>query len=297
VARGPRAPSARGASTPPTSLSWLAWAFGEWFGWGFLVVPSVAVLALGFRALARDPRLRPLAWAIVVPPIMASWVGLSGFPWAMSRYLVMVVPPLLIVLAAGVASLPRVASAVVVVLILATWIPGIAEMRFEKRRRPWPRAAAQIASSTTPADVLVTTDDDLAHTALHTGAYLPAGGAAFGSVAGFLASPSDARLVVVHVGEPIPARARRRRFRQIQLLTYAGGAHADVAAAALDDLERWLGGRVDPALTGAYKLVLELRAALGRGDPDGRWTRAYYECRMRTDKQRFMPGQYLGVER
>ncbi len=290
---GLRAYSQRGAATPPTTMMWVPWAFGEWFGSGWLGLPSLAVLALGLRV----PRLRPLFWMIVVPPVLASWAGLSGFPWAMARYLVAIVPPLFVVMAAGVATLPRPARLLAVVVLLATWVPQIAAMDREKRRYPWPRAAAYIAATTTSADVLVAADDSNAHTALHTTASLPADGAAFGTVAAFLASTPPARLVVVQAGEPIPARTRQRRFRHIQVLTYAGDARADVAARALDDLERWLGDRIDPALTGPYKLVLELRTALGRGDPDGRWTRAYYECRMRTLKQRFLPPQYLGVAR
>jgi hypothetical protein len=294
---GLQAYTGRGAATPPTTMAWVPWAAGEWFGWGWLVLPSLAALGLGLRATVDAPRLRALLWMIVVPPVLASWAGLSGFPWAMARYLVAIVPPLLVVMAAGVVTLPRAARPLAVVVILATWVPQIAAMDREKRRYPWPRAAAYIAATTTPADVLVAADDALAHTALHTTASLPADGAAFGTVTAFLASAPPARLVVVQAGEPIPTRTRQRRFRHLQVITYAGDARTDVAAAALDDLERWLGDRIDPALTGPYKLVLELRAALGRGDPDGRWTRAYYECRMRTEKQRFLPPQYLGVAR
>ncbi len=287
----------RGAAARPTTLAWVPWALREYFGAGFLVLPSLAMAILGLRAAATaEPRLRLIVVAVVVPVIAASWVGLSAFPWTMARYLLVVLPPLLILVAAGVTTLPRWARAVALLVVVATWIPAIARLDADKRARPWARVGAHLARTTRAGDVLLATDVGYMHTALDTGLYLPPNGATYDTPAAYLAGTGPGRLVVVNVVDPIPSTARERRFRRIQVLRYGGASRVEVATRVLHDLQRWLGDRIDPTLVGGYQLVLDLRTALGLGDPDGRYTRAYYECRLRTRQQRFMPPQYLGLD-
>ncbi|HEV7734861.1 MAG TPA: glycosyltransferase family 39 protein [Candidatus Binatia bacterium] len=292
-----RAYSVRNAAVPPTTLAWVPYALREYFGAGFLVLPSLALAALGARAAAGvEPRLRAIVVAVVVPVIAASWVGLSAFPWAMARYLLVVLPPLLILVAAGVTTLPRRARAIALLVIVATWIPAIARLDADKRARPWARVGAHLARTTRAGDVLLATDVGYMHTALDTGPYLPANGATYDTPSTYLGGSGPGRLVVVNAVDPIASTAHERRFHRIQVLRYGGGSRVDVATRVLHDLERWLGDRIDPTLVGGYQLVLDLRTALGLGDPDGRYARAYYECRMRTRQQRFMPPQLLGVD-
>ena len=292
------------SDVPPTSVAYVPYVAGMWFGRGFLMLPSVALLAWGtWTAAHRRPGLAALALAVVVPMALASFAGVSHYPWAFGRFFVFALPLVLLLLAEGVGAVAgrsTAAVAVVVALVLATWTPDARALFAAKRDRPWRTIARFLRGHLRPADLLLASDTAEVFPALNLGVYLGERAAAFRPVADFLA-PAEAarpgRIVFVEPWEPLATTRPRRRFGTVQVVTYAAPTRAAAAAALLADLEARLGDRVGDALAGDWRVVLDVRAALGRPDADGGVTQRYYESLMRTRRQRYMPRQFLGLSR
>lgn len=285
------------SDTPPTSLGYAAFVMNAYLGRGAMVLPSLALLGWGlWDASQRRHRLLIVAVGVAVPVAAASFLGVSHFPWAYARFFVATVPLLLIAIAAGAAHLPggRVATALALLLVVASWIPGLRDLDARKRDRPWRTIAGHLHATTTAADLLMSTDDGDTHGALALRPLLDDTTAQAALIGPWLAeATAPGRLLLLNAGRPLPTTAPAQTFGAVQLLTYTGTSRAAAVEAAVADLEHGLDHRVATGFSGAYRVLLELRTALGRPDAGGEYTALRYQCLMRSQRVRFTPPQML----
>jgi hypothetical protein len=148
----------------PTSLGYVPHALGQYFAKAPWLWVSLAALAAGVFSLAaarRDSLLRLGAW-IAIPPLLGSLAGVSHNSWGHARFLIGIVPGLLLLLAAGIAAIAdaapvrwkQAALPVVLVTVIASWTPTF-ERHLERRDGRWHDAAAWIDSQRSPGDRVV----------------------------------------------------------------------------------------------------------------------------------------------
>jgi hypothetical protein len=299
VAADMRAVRANWSAPAPTAMSWLAWVATAWFGRGWAGVPVLALLAVGaWRALDARTPLRALLAVAAVPAILCSWTGLSHYPWGVARFLVIVLPPLLVVLAAGAHVVGRRpwGAALAVAAVVACWVPQLGALAREQRDRPWPAVATWLRERIGPGTVVVCVDYAQELPPLTLEPLLGDASAAVQDVSALLAPAVPAttrRLLVVNPHVPLATTATRRRFGGVQVVDYGRGDPAALAGAFAADLERTTAGRVDGELAGHYATLLAVVRARGGTDGDGRLTRLFYLSLQRTRRMRFVPPQQL----
>jgi hypothetical protein len=289
----------------PTSVSYIPYVAGEYFGRGFRILPSLAFLSWGaWTASQRNHSLAMLTFGAIVPVAMASLAGLSHYPWAYARFLIFALPLLLLILAEGVTNGPWAGHALLCValtsFVLSSWTSDLRRQFEEKSNRPWGEIAGFLRSRIEPGDVLVASDYDDAFPALNLRVHLGKrrNSYNFPPVSSFL-EPSKAaepgRIFFIEPHEPIVTTAPQAQFGTVQVVVYSAPTRRAEAEALLADLEQSLHGQVSDTRTGDYRLVLDLLAALGHPDVGYSNLRLYYRCLMRTPRQRWAPRQKLGI--
>ena len=165
-------------SRPPTGLGYLPYVFSEFFGgmpWprftrtedrGYGTLLPIAVSAAGVSAgvvaaFTRQKRLRPLLVALAIPVAALSLQGMSHYPWAFSRFLIAVLPLLIILLAAGAAEIgratprPRPAAWAFVGVVILAWVPATVEAFADKLDYRWQQPAAFLNEARRPDDAVL----------------------------------------------------------------------------------------------------------------------------------------------
>lgn len=284
--------------TPPSSLAYVPWVLREYFADGLALAPSLALAAWGlYRCLRRRRPGAALALGVAVPVATASLLGVSVYPWAWARFLIVSLPLLILWIGEGADALPgpRWLGALAVAGILVSWAPGMCELFIEKRDFPWREVAAYLRSETRPEDGIATADFAQVYPEIALAPLLGGRRAQLAPVGRYLrparAGSAPGRLFVVSPNAPIETDASQRSFGAVQVVTYAARTRRGAAERLLADLERSVGTRVAPELTGLYRMILALHAALGLEDPDGGYAARYRACAERTERQRHLPPQ------
>lgn len=148
------------SSKPPTSLSYLPVAAGLFFGKGLLILPTLAAILYGSWRAIRDRSAAQFLLAMVIVPIAAiSLTGVSHYPNAYARFLIAVVPMLILLLAYGIGTAQtRMGTAFAAVLLLTVaGAQTIALQDAQRRARaiPFHRIAAATAPAASARSVLV----------------------------------------------------------------------------------------------------------------------------------------------
>lgn len=282
---------------PPTAVNYLPQVATAFFGSGFFVLPSLALLAAGWMAAARsNPRLFLLSG--IAPWLMAcySLQGVSMWPWAMSRYLIVVLPVLLVIMAEGLVlwcKSPRKLAAATLV-IAATWLPNARTVYQDRQEHPVDDLVAHLRENLREDDVLVGLDSWALLRLMH-----PFAGR-FQLVPGYAArtgQPPGARLVVVSAGAHIPTSARYARFGVFQVTSYNEPTRLDRVHHLYNDLRVAGAGLPRADMAEYYSIMLKLRPVVAPDDDDAELTRLWLESRQRTRKGRWPLPQMLETQR
>jgi hypothetical protein len=287
-----RAVRAQWSEPAPSRPDALAWIAGAWLGGGWRGLPASFLTGLGLWYAVENRRSTRVLIGVVVLPIVAmSFTGVSHYPWGWARFLLPVLPALLVFTAAGaqIATRGRWTSAALAVgVVWLAWVPVLQAEKDDQRRFPWRTVAAHLDATLRDGDWVV--EDGPGHASLLVSATAVERVAKYGSIRRYLRRPKGAgRLVLLDAGEPLRTNAPQVRFGQIQIVVYDARDRETAAAVLEADLVRTLGTRVAPELSGLYGLLLEVRAARGRGDPGAQLTRRFYESSRRTRTWRWMP--------
>ncbi len=292
------------SDVPPSSLSYLPAVFSRYFGEGWWGLPSLAAFGVGLWVA--NERNRPLSWlalGFVVPVAALSWIGFVHFPWVHARYLVTSIPIIAVFMAVGLAASTGRAgrgwTLAGLAVLLGSWAPELASMFEDKRALPWRSVGAYLEHRTRPGDIFLTTDVGQLYPNVTLAPLMTDRGRSFKPVRAFLSGVrrTSGRLVVVNPHHTIDSETDQTTFGEIQILFYGDGSREEAARQLLGDLRRSVEGFVAPELTGHYRLIGDLLDELEPESPlRSLYMSAFYQCLMRTERQRHTPVSSLPEE-
>ncbi|MBI3940369.1 MAG: glycosyltransferase family 39 protein [Acidobacteria bacterium] len=287
------------SSAPPTSVNYLPTVMDMYFTNGFWLLPTLFLLVCGFCSAARRSDLSSavLLLGILIPPAATSLMGVSHYPWAYARFLIDILPLMLIVIVVGIDAVSprRWAQWLLLAIVTATWAPRIGNLLVKKDESPWPQVAAYLRENVRTADYCLSVNP-LDET-LMIKTYTADPPISFISAQDFANRPepllSPGRLFVINSGDRLLSDAPQRIIGSVQILLYSGPSLQTIGTTLLDDLRRSLNKRVAPKFVNHYRLTVDLMSKLSQTAEQAEYTSLYYECRMRTRRQRYLPGQFL----
>jgi hypothetical protein len=285
------------SDTPPTSWGYLPEMVRLYFGRDAAAVPSLLLLGLGaWSASQSNHRLALLGLGVLIPMALASLVGVAVLPWAFARFLIPVLPLLLLFEAEGAVWLARsrpAPAALVALLVAATWAPGFAALIENKRDYPLIEVARYIEKQAPGPGELLPIGNMTKH---HLMPYFDE--RTFVTASAFVRGAPDraSRLLVVSPDVTLRTASPQRQLGKLQVVTYRGDSRAEIALTLLRDLHETLGRRVSPKLTEHYALVLDLLPARASEGLRTEYTALYWKCYLRTRMLRFAPPHLLKLE-
>lgn len=299
--------------TPPTSMEYLTWVFGDYFAHGYKAFFFATLLLLGLWSATQEQKPLLLLWgAVALGPILMSLRGISVYPWAYARFLIFSLPLLLILLAEAVdwlathSSVRRPAAVAVTAwalaaLIVLCWAPDLA-VRL-RDNRTFARMAESLRSQFHTGDVILTSSTDYFGTIMTTIFGMPE------ELSHSLIAPRDyVNKLADHRDAPMPGRvfyiawavagstARQvpvQRFRQLEIATYAGNTAGTLLEEWRQDLLRRTEHRIDANLQDDYQLLALIEEQLPSGQSPDHWRLLAERCRELTPAARHLPPQIL----
>jgi hypothetical protein len=247
--------------TPPTGLCYAGYVWSDFFARGFWGWPTAMLFLFGsWRAVRERSRVQVLLGIALLGPTLLALQGVSHYPWGYSRYLIFILPLLLVVVGYGLSGVaPQrgswMATLVLAAILAGTWVPSLTYLLSRKSQYPW-HTVHEYLRSAGGDGALVVTIDLISHQQLNP-----------------IPDP------------PTYTRARLTRLRK-PMLEHApdgpGGKRVflvltDVAPRCVSDLRRF--GRVSVAtlLVKDYRGLLEEMRACLAGIVEGTWpTQAEY---------------------
>ena len=214
------------SDTPPTALTFLPKVMSLFFGEGYMVLPGLS--AMLYAAWCVTWQRRPgqiLLAAIIVPVAAISLAGVSHYPHAYARFLIAILPWLLILIADGLAaatsSWSRTATILTVLMIVGG---GVQSYRVAYRNfhgTPWNRMAAALKQRMGPTDVCL-----VAGKPVHVAALRAYGVIASTGIADTLAASPEGQQCTIFLVETAQSLDARRddgeHFGSLGLLRLTG---------------------------------------------------------------------------
>ena len=142
--------------SPPTSISYILYIFTQYFAGDFYAWLSASFFIAGVLISYKyEKPVAVLLPSIFLPIILISIQGLSHFPWGYGRFLIFIVPVIIIFIAEGVSynalkyfpNKSHLSTAVIVILLILTWTPHLATIFNEQFSFPWHTVASFPKSS------------------------------------------------------------------------------------------------------------------------------------------------------
>lgn len=292
---------------PPTSLAYVPALATLYFAdqvsgqWSQLLpaVPALLLIACGLLTAARrGSRLPMLGWAVLLPLVTASVVGLSHWPVGYARTFLPILPLLLLLLAEGIVRLseraPLALGLLLVAVIVGGWVPRLADLFERKADYPWNQVAAYLTREARFPDRFIAVDS----AAFHLDRFFTPGPTGFTSPQDYLRLPRapGGAYRVFYVGyqegDDGPARTRPgQRLGKVEITIYAGDSRREILQELAEDVQRSLGDRIDPQLAEAYKVLFQLMEALERPSDARRYRGLFEACNRRTARSIYLPIQ------
>ena len=282
--------------TSPTPINYLSWIICDYFGDGYYVLPSLCLLILGvWVSICDKQHILILSGMLLIPTGMASLAGLSHYPWAYARFLIPVLPILLIFIAEGIYRISQIThnpiySSILIILIALSWWPAFAHYQSEKECYPW-NVVIEKFKQLPGHKTILPVEYGRQHVGLQLMPYLYEMNAGLMNAESLPHHEPLHRLFVICADNPITTEYPTKRIGDIQVVIYDGESNTNIAEAVLADLIASTGDTVNPLLTGQYKMIRELYEALGQSIKKNQYDAFYYQCLMRTKRQRFQPPQ------
>ena len=281
-------------AAPPAPVNYLADMVGSYFGLGWRALPAL-LLALG--GWIADVRLTPrralvLGVCLAVPVFLYAASGTQIFPWASTRYLVFLLPLLLIQMSFGLARLgrTRLRLAAALALVLATWWPGLRTQLEEADQLPWRAVHAYLEPRWQPGDAIIAPG----HGHLHL---LPGCKAQPWRVVparDYVKGPSGQtqQLFMVTVQAPLDGASHTQRFGNIFVHEYQGSDRSALARQVVQGIQQFFDGRAQPDHMPLARDGVDLMQSLSwTGDERRTMERIYYHAFIRCRDGHFMNGK------
>jgi len=147
------------SGTSPTLPTYLPYAMDYYFASGWLLVPSMVLLAAGWLLAVQRRRFLALivGAGALIPVFLYAASGSQHLPWGSARFLIYMLPLLLIQISVGVVDLSSSKGKRLVMgaILLASWVPGLQELYRTGGEQPWGAVASQLREWSRPGDAIL----------------------------------------------------------------------------------------------------------------------------------------------
>jgi hypothetical protein len=299
-----------GTDTPPTSMGYLPQVFAVYMGGGYgIFLPGLLLLAGSWSAVREKRALLLLCGAIIMGPILMSLQGVSVQSSAAARYLIFVLPWLLILMAEGIDWFARhlrvlkagtVAVWAVTALVVLCWVPSIHGRFVIKSQWPYARVAKFLHTQMRENDVIIAGwsmaftlgqfFDDSKDRIMPPDKYV-------NKVATRLDAPLQGRVFyVTWFGLSDGRKANIKRFGGLEVTTYTGHTAPELLQQWREDLLHRTNGRVAAPFQNDYQLLALLEERLPSGQSADHWRSLAERCRAQSSSE-YVPRHLLKTTR
>ena len=299
-----------GTDTPPTSMGYLPQVFAVYMGGGYgIFLSSLLLLAGSWSAVRENRALLLLCGAIILGPILMSLQGVSVQSSAAARYLIFVLPWLLILMAEGVDWFARhlrvlkagtVAVWAVTALVVLCWVPSIHGRFVIKSQWPYARVAKFLHTQMRENDVIIAGwsmaftlgqfFDDSKDRIMLPDKYVS-------EVVTRLDAPLQGRVFyVTWFGLSDGRKANIQRFGGLEVTTYTGHTAPELLQQWREDLLHRTNGRVAAPFQNDYQLLALLEERLPSGQSADHWRSLAERCRAQSPSE-YVPRHLLKATR
>jgi hypothetical protein len=286
---------AQWSDTAPTSLFFVSEVVRRFFGEGWFVWPILAAIAYGgWRAIRERAESGVLLAMIAIPVVLICAAGVSHYPHAYARFLMPVLPMLLVLAADGLAAAKGRAGRMASVLLLAAIVLASGwELDSQYRilhDKPWVEVARDLKADRRDGDVVMMLGRGVYGEAMIVHGVLPT----VNPVAALQAAVADrpVRLFIVDVDSLLPGKLVVERWGTLQLGCIEG-TPVEVSGRLRKALEECTGGRVDAKYATAYQELGRLCRQQGDELAAEHCLRLRAECMLRDKRARNTPPQML----
>lgn len=287
---------------PPTSINYIPYTFTEYFSSGFLAWITLLFLLTGILGIFKNSRpLLILLPGIFIPIIIISAQGLSHFPWAYSRFLIPILPLLIIFITEGIIYITKyftpenttfLTIALITVLILS-WGPQLINIFSTKTDFPWHIAADFIKSQYNQGDRILCCDwlDQF-----HLKPYLSETEYITAHLIDYdqnddQKNTNNKILLVTSSAKQIKTDYLKHIFGKIQIAIYPCLDNHIIYRIRNDILDSISQGEIDPDLTPLYRCIFELNKKLGINKDTFKYYNLYIKSLFLTKRKRYIPAK------
>ncbi|HJW38130.1 MAG TPA: hypothetical protein VJ420_05905 [Candidatus Udaeobacter sp.] len=300
--------------TPPTSMEYLNWVFGEYFGRGYKAFFFATFLLLGLWSATQRQKPLLLLWgAVALGPVLMSLRGISHYPWAYARFLIFSLPSLLILLAEGISwfatriSVGRPIAAPVkswslAALVVVFWMPALPvpsgtrdyyrsymqmtqflRAHFQKGNIVVSQGQYRYHFWPTMSSILGTSEDVIGPSDY------------FQRLPQQLDAPVEGRVfyIVPQVGDSMVRKTQVQRFGPFEIAIYSGKTARSLLQRWREDLLYRTADRIDQNFQGDYQLLALIDERLPSDQSPDHWRLLAERCFDQTLTRRYMPPQLL----
>lgn len=274
---------------PPTSLFFVPEVMARFFGSGWWAMPAVGMMLFAAWRSLRHRRPTEMLIVVIVVPVAAICVtGVSHYPHAYARFLVAVLPWMLILLADGLTIGSRSAAFGLLCLLMVGNAQGLMAQDRWFDGRPWHRVAVYIQDHAAGDARCVLIGPGVQGTALSVYGLEPS--VSIVDVLKGRADDAAVELVLVDTQAVLPASAALGQLGEVRVVMVRGSV-GEVAGKAVELLHEAAGGQVDARLAAVYAQLRELKRWQGDEAAAQHYTLLYEQSRALDHRVRNTPPQ------
>jgi uncharacterized membrane protein len=285
----------RWSGESPALASYLPHMAESFFAPGWLVMPSLVTLIGGWIVAAKKTHraMALLALGTVIPMVMYAAAGSQHFPWGSIRFLIFILPLVLIQLAFALSLLAN-SSRVRILLLLVivfSWLPELWSQYQRGISRPWKQAAELIRPWLREHDVVMAPGHErlsLLPFFIHDQWRIVWAGEYIAQ------KPADTnagqRMILATINTGFPGHRQAAQLGDIHLTIYEGSNRGIIASNIVRDIQAVFAGGANPDLTALADLSLQLMKPLDwNRDEMLEMQKLYYHSLLQSREGMFMP--------
>ena len=299
-----------GTDTPPTSMRYLPQVFTAYMGVGYVAFLSALLLLAGIWSALREKRaLLLLCGALILSPILMSLQGVSVETWAYARYLIFVLPLLLIIIAEGVDWVARrvrvrrgdaVAAWGLAAIIILCWTPNLTAQFVAKEQWPYARVAKFLHAQMQKDDVIVagwSLRFTFSQFFEHPEDRIMLPNDYVSEVAPHLDSEVGRVFYVTGLGVLKDRKVPIQRFGGLEVATYSGDTARALLQEWREDLLLRTAGNVVPSFQNDYELLALIEDRIPSGQSADHWRSLAERCRAQNPSESGVPRHLVKARR
>jgi hypothetical protein len=282
----------RWSDTPPIALTFLPALFSRFFGAGFLALPPLLMLLFAAWRAVRDRRESQwMMLAAIVAVGSISLAGVSHYPWTYARFLIAILPWLILVIADGIAAIDsssRTLAAGIAMILGATSLVALASERERLHAHPWHEIASTLREPTAAGEPCALLGGGEAKTALSVYGIEVSNDAA--QVLAGLSADRSVTFTLVVIPDDFDVALPARTLGTVRIVRL-NGPPREIAAALAQALIAGASERVLGDLGEVYKLIGGLMRWIGPPGSALKYDQLLRLCRAQSLRSRNLPPQ------